>query len=172
MKNITYKEVLSRFYPLLSVNADTENYNEIQWGDTAPIPEEVLNPLKKVVHAQEERVAHVSNVCEAAITSGFESNALGSVRIYDSEQVDQLNLIGAVASTAPGLDAPTGTSIFYASRDPNTGIKSYDLHSYYQIRKVLEDGANVKLMHLHRFAMLRAQIYAATTLAEIHEINW
>ncbi len=172
MKNITYKEVLDRFYPGIQVQADTENYDEIIWGEVAPIAAEVLNPLKKIVHAQEERVAHVSNDCELSIISGFESAALGTIRIYDSEQVDQLNLIGAAASTAPTPENPAGTAIYYASRDPATGIKTYDLHTFSQIRKVLEDGAAVKLQKLQKFAQLRNQIYSALTLADIHSIDW
>ena len=64
------------------------------------------------------------------------------------------------------------TAIYYASRDPATGIKTYDLHTFSQIRKVLEDGAAVKLQKLQKFAQLRNQIYSALTLADIHSIDW
>ncbi|HMV45810.1 MAG TPA: hypothetical protein PKD50_25045, partial [Leptospiraceae bacterium] len=74
----------------------------------------------------------INKTCYAAIISGFESSALGDIYIYDSEETDQTNLIGAVA---------VGGSVQYKCTRKSDGKKDFVLHTNTQIKKVLGDAA-------------------------------
>lgn len=95
-----------------------------------------------------EKVNSLSTACEAAIESGFVSDALGAEHTYQSERDDQLNLIGA---SSTGVDMP------YKCADAN-GVWAYRLHTADQLKQVLTDGAAVKLGHLQQFGQLRDQV--------------
>lgn len=98
----------------------------------------------------DRRIAALSADCEAAIVSGFISNALGAPHRYQSDRDDQVNLVGAATA---GVDMPFKCS-------DEDGVWAYRLHSSAQLQQVLADGARVKLGYLQRFATLRAQVEA------------
>ena len=80
---------------------------------------------------------------------------------YDSDELDQLNLVGSVASTAPMEGFPSGFASEYACRPIVNGIpqtKEYKLHTYAQFRMVIYDGVQVKLAKLKQFNDLRNYI--------------
>lgn len=113
---------------------------------------------------------HVENLAGRArglIESGFQSDALGlhtSLKWYDSEIEDQLNLIGNVEA---------GDDTIHACRDTQGGPnKVYSLHTNAQLRTVLRDGRDRKLAILQEFAITKAQCLAATTKAELDAIIW
>jgi hypothetical protein len=126
--------------------------------DTDGYPVLAEQPLPSMDYAASLRIATLSADCEAAITGGFMSEALGTPHAYQSDRDDQLNLVGAVSANA---DIP------FKCLDGNTGIWAYRPHTAAQLKQVLADGAAVKLQHLQRFGLLRDQvqsIVAATTL--------
>ena len=168
---ITYIEAISAFYPNYQVSSISNEYADIQWGTYAPISQEELNS-KILEITKTKKIQELSDACECAIISGFESSALGDAHIYDSEAVDQINLIGAVAATEPTPASPDGYNIYYACRNVSDGTKEYLEHTHAQLRQVLADGAQVKLGNLQTFFVKKMAVLACTTLAEVEAITW
>ena len=167
---ITYIEAISAFYPNYQVSSISNEYADIQWGTYAPISQEELN-AKILEITKTKKIQELSDTCERAIISGFESSAVGEPHIYDSEAVDQINLIGAVMSTAPTPAEPMGYSIYYACRDVASGVKEYHEHTHFQLRQVLADGAQVKLTQLQTFHMKRLAVMTATSVYQVEAIE-
>ena len=115
--------------------------------------------------AHANRTAAINRACEAAITAGFTSEALGAPHIYSSQLDDQLNLTGAVLR---GLDMP------YACRDEQ-GVKEFRLHTADQLRQVGDDFTLYKLQLLQHANALKQQLDAALEagdLAALESITW
>jgi len=112
--------------------------------------------------AKLNKCAEINAACEAAIIGGFVSLALGSPHTYDSNRDDQTNLIGAhlagVARPYPCTDA--------------SGAKVVLQHTASQITQVFNDGVLFKEAHLTKAATLKAQLDAATTVADVQEVMW
>lgn len=133
-----------------------------EWGELGPLPEHmtkeprpsathhwqqgawVLNP--EAVHTTS--VQNINHACEAAITAGFQSAALGAPHQYSSQLDDQLNLTGAILR---GLDTP------YACRDEQ-GVKAFRLHTAAQLRQVGDDFTLYKLQLLQHANELKQQL--------------
>lgn len=169
-----YITLIGEEYPDIEVHVigNANDYDNITWlKPEQQIPKATLDE-RRLVLLKRNKIIDLSNSCEKAIIGGFISNALGDEHLYDSEEVDQINLIGAVASTGPTPEFPNGYSIYYATRDISTNIKSYIEHSYAQLRKVMDDGAQFKLNHLQRFHLLRTQVEVAVDEEQINAIIW
>jgi hypothetical protein len=128
---------------------------------------EALTPLpptdtEVLATAKTERIAAINTACAAAITGGFTSSALGALHTYDSEETDQINLIGAVSL---GIDMP------YKCADA-AGIKAFRLHTAAQLKQVAIDGATVKLAALEKASALKARVVAAGTVGEVEVVVW
>lgn len=81
----------------------------------------------------------INDAAMTAITGGFESSALGESYRYDSDEHDQLNLIGATAM---------GAALPYRCLRISDGVEDYVMHTTAQLQQVLADGAVRKLMIL------------------------
>lgn len=173
MFNISYIDALVRYYPDVQVNnSDPQRrYAGIEWVVGGPIPQNELE-AKILDLAKEIRTAEISDDCEKHIMSGFESDALGAPHIYDSEFVDQINLVGALITVMPYDGDTEGYTIYYACRDVNTGVKDYHVHTYHNLRKVIFDGSQFKLTNLQIFHFKRVMISMCETLEEIDAITW
>ncbi len=126
-------------------------------------PQPTQSQQYKTTHARQ--TAAINRTCEAAITAGFASTALGSPHFYTSQLDDQLNLTGAVLR---GLDMP------YACRDEQ-GMKEFRLHTAEQLRQVGDDFTLYKLQLLQRANELKKQLDAALEagdLAALEAISW
>lgn len=141
---------------------DTNTGIALGWRELGPLPEHltkeprtsashhwqqgawVLNPL--AVHTT--NVQNINHACEAAITAGFQSDALGAPHQYSSQLDDQLNLTGAILR---GLDMP------YACRDEQ-GVKAFRLHTAAQLRQVGDDFTLYKLQLLQHANELKQQL--------------
>jgi len=111
------------------------------------------------------RTKSINQACEAAITAGFMSDALGAPHFYSSQLDDQLNLTGAVLR---GLDMP------YACRDEQ-GVKEFRLHTAEQLRQVGDDFTLYKLQLLQHANALKQQLDAALDdgdLVALEAISW
>lgn len=172
--SINYLDIIGSMFPGIEVysTGDPSNYEAIVWSDPLNIiPKEDLDTAC-LAKTKEEVIKYLSDECEKAIIGGFESNALGSPYIYDSEQVDQINLLGAVSATVPTEEAPNGHSMYYACRDPITHIKDYQLHTHEQIKYVMITGAQFKLSKLQHFHALRTLVNAQTDHTTVRLITW
>lgn len=141
---------------------DTRTGAAVEWRELGQLPEHltkeprpsashnwlqgawVLNP--QAVHTT--NVQNINHACEAAITAGFQSDALGAPHQYSSQLDDQLNLTGAILR---GLDMP------YACRDEQ-GVKAFRLHTAAQLRQVGDDFTLCKLQLLQHANELKQQL--------------
>lgn len=110
-------------------------------------------------------VQSINRACEAAITAGFQSDALGAPHHYTSQLDDQLNLSGAIMR---GLDMP------YACRDAQ-GVKAFRLHTAAQLRQVGDDFTLYKLQLLQHANELKQQLDLALEAGDAEvmaQIRW
>lgn len=113
--------------------------------------------------ARAERTIAINTDCRAAIIGGFTSSALGTPHVYDSEETDQINIVGAALA---GVDQP------YKCLDPSTDVKSFHLHTAAQLQQLLADGAARKYRCIAQANLLKAQVQAAQTYEELQTIVW
>ncbi len=161
-------------YPNIEVAAinDPNIYENIIWINPLDTISKVDLDARRLLVIKRDRLVELSETCKNVIISGFTSAALGADHIYDSEEVDQLNLIGATTAASPTPTSPGGYNSLYACRDTSTGVKDYKLHSHYQLRQVMADGSTFKLTQLQKFHLLRTQVEAAVTEQEVLDIKW
>lgn len=93
-----------------------------------------------------------------ALSSGFNSSALGTPHRYDSDLASQIKLVGAVGA---GVDGE------YECADAATGQTVFPLHTVEQMRQVLQDGARAARGYKQQLRDLLAQVAAATTAEEL-----
>lgn len=103
----------------------------------------------------------VNELCSIKITSGFRSSALGEEHIYDSEDYDQWNMIGAAA-----VQAPT----YYKCRK-TTGEEVFVLHTGAQMIQVLRDGAQLKLFFMMNAKNLKDRIMNSSSYEDLKLID-
>lgn len=108
----------------------------------------VASQEQQLAALHQQRVTDINAACEAAITAGFWSQALGLPHQYSSQLDDQLNLTGAILR---GLDMP------YACRDEQ-GVKAFRLHTAEQLRQVGDDFTLYKLQLLQHANELKQQL--------------
>jgi len=111
------------------------------------------------------KVTTLSTQCQQTIESGFQSEALGSVGLYGSKQIDQLNILHAAANTNGG-NLRVG--------DPSNLQAPWPLlsHSQAQAQQVQSDFLTWCDTQRTKLATLTAQVYQATTQQELDAIVW
>lgn len=174
---MNYLDCLSTFFPNVEAicYGSPDVFTDIQWVGGLTMPTKAEMDVVIFNQAKLDKIAELSAACQEDIHNGFTSSALGSLNMYDALEVDQLNLIGAVAATSPAPSFPAGFEIGYAVRPIINGVvqpKQYVVHTYGQLRQVLTDGAAYKFKELINFNTKRAAVNAATTIAEINAITW
>jgi len=135
-------------------------------------PEEMDADASLLTEAKVAKITELSVAAGNNITSGVISDAIGSSRRYDAELEDQANMLGSILATSPSVANPEGTSMYYASRDPSTGVKAYLPHTYTQLRQVLDDGAAFKLQVLVTFNGVKDAVLAMTSVADVNAVTW
>lgn len=160
----SYLEIIGEYYPGTScyTTDDPNVYDSIIWDDTpiaqAELDAAILDDYKKA------KIAEFSGLARNEIIAGFASSALGSVHWYDSDETDQLNLIGAVTA---------GTDMMYSCRVGNASApKEYKQHTHAQLLTVINDGKDIKLGILQNFNTKKGQILAAADKAAVDTITW
>jgi len=173
---MNYLDCISENFPtvIFVCNGDPHNYDDVEWlgGDELP-PKEILDSLI-FAKFKNDKIAELSKACNQVIISGFTSNALGYDCIYDSEEVDQLNITGVLTMISPTPDNQMGYSAPYAVRPIVDGVvtpKVYLTHSYFQLRKALTDGGTFKLVMLQKFNDKRDLVSVADTIDKINNIT-
>ncbi|MGA4275563.1 hypothetical protein ACI2VH_03000 [Ralstonia nicotianae] len=128
------------------------------------------NPLATLAGAKAAQVAAIAAACQAAITAGFVSSALGAAHTYPAQMTDQQNLAASVlASLMPSL--PSGWTTPFWCED-GSGNWLYASHTATQIQQVGQDGKTAVIAAIQKKATLVAQINAATTVAAAQVISW
>lgn len=118
------------------------------------------------------KVNELSEMCHDDIIKGFISDALGVPYLYDSEEEDQINLVGAVSVLDGLASIDPNITMEFACKDLTTMQKSYIPHTQTQLRTVLLQGAMIKSQKLQYFNSLRNAVYAATSAEEVQQITY
>ena len=121
------------------------------------IPDVTLDQIK------EAKRAALNDLCNAQISAGFTSDALGTTHGYGGALEDQINLIGS---------ASLGMDVVYVCTDVATSIKGVYPHTAAQIKKVLVDGSIVKLALIQKYRTLTNTVSSALTADQVNAINW
>lgn len=125
---------------------------------------ELIAPSIDVIKST--KTNEINTKCSNEITAGFKSNALGSEHIYQSEQIDQLNLIGVVTA---GQDDYFKCGV--ADADGNI-VWNYEMHTITQLQNVLKDGKAIAQALLQKANTLKVQVANAQTIDEVNAIQW
>lgn len=169
--------LLGKHYPGVKAHCigDDGIYSNITWDGGDPLPPEQELTTLLLVEAKSSKIKSLSETCAQQILGGFLSSALGSSHKYDAEDVDQINILGALAATGPRPDYPYGSTMPYAARPVVDGVyqaKTYVVHTHEQLSQVVVDGAAYKLTCLQHFNELRDDVSAASTLEEVAAVVW
>ena len=147
---------------------DNEQVKQGYGKNLIPITEEELAELLKptLKQAKKQKISEINGKCKQEIEAGVASSALGSEHIYQSEPVDQINLMGVVLA---GQD-----SLFKCGvKDDKGNITwSYKQHTIAQLQQVLQDGKVHKQGLLQKANTLKTQVANATTVKDVEAIVW
>lgn len=144
----------------LSILIDGDTFEARQyaaWLSAGNMPDAV--DLSAVRTAQ---IATLSAACQAAITSGFTSTALGSSYTYPSAATDQANLVQVATNSAGGF-------LWCKS---SAGVWAYVVHTQAQAQQVLAAFIAWRSAQQQELVTLTAEVNAATTEAAIEAITW
>jgi len=139
-------------------------YNE----DNLPIIEPVPKPSAEKIlkRSKKSKTNEINTACAKEITNSFNSDALGDTHIYQSEQTDQLNLIGVVTA---GQDDYFKCGV----TDANGNVTwNYEKHTIAQLQQVLKDGKAVAQTLLQKANTLKQQVAEATTVEDVEAVVW
>jgi len=122
-------------------------------------------PAVRALHIERMRVA-----CEQQIVAGFMCAALGEAHLYPAKVQDQANLIASVTDSLMADDALGWRTQFWCA--DAAGAWEFRDHTVAQIQQVGKTGKAAILAAMGKNELLRRQIGAATTAAEIEAITW
>ncbi|MDH1268919.1 hypothetical protein N5C81_14940 [Rhizobium pusense] len=116
------------------------------------------------------RVEALRLACEAAITGGFKSSALGAMHTYPSDIKAQINLMGSVTDSLMP-DLPTGWSTPFWVCDAQGNWK-WEAHTASQIQQAGRDGKAAVVAAQTKLGELTAAVEAAKTKKAVEAITW
>ena len=135
-----------------------------------PQPTQAELDSQALENAKSEKTNEINLLCKNEIISGFTSSALGNKHYYQSDELDQLNLIGVVAGNTDDMFKCGVEDADFAN---NSIINwSYKMHTVLQLQRVLADGKAVKSTLLQRANTLKEQVASATTVEDVKAIVW
>ncbi len=176
-----YMACLGSSYPTVFATCigDPTEYENLQWesGDALPPEDDMI--VMNFNNVVADQVNYISNLCQGAIMAGFISSALGTPHQYASGQLDQINLMGAVMSTAPTPANPAGSSIYYKCGAVVGGViqtYNYHLHTSAQMQQLWADAVNYKMAQLQVFNTKQLYLLSLSsttnTLSDIAAVTW
>lgn len=130
----------------------------------------ILNPPLTLSQVQTLQVSSISSACNATITSGVSSLALGSAHIYPTKSDDQRDLSASVlASVIPGNPANWTTQLWCIDL---VGNWSFAYHSASQAQQVGEDVKNQITAMRVKNAILINKVKSSNVISDIQSIIW
>lgn len=116
------------------------------------------------------RVETLRAACEATITGGFQSSALGAVHTYPSDIKAQINLMGSVTdSIMPDLPENWQTPFWVCDA---TEVWAWKMHNAAQIQQAGRDGKAHVVRCQTLLGELTVTVLAATTAEAVTSIVW
>jgi hypothetical protein len=126
-------------------------------------------PMISLAAGRAAQIALLRTACDAAITGGYTSSALGSAHSYPSTPTDQANMAASVlASLLPDLPAGWTTPFWCEAGD----VWAFTPHTAAQIQQAGRDGKAMIVAAQSKLATLSAEVAAATTVAAVQAIVW
>lgn len=116
------------------------------------------------------KVAALSAACRSAITSGFESNALGEAHLYPSRETDQLNLAGGVADSLLSGGGDGWSTPFWCANQ--AGDWAMRMHTAEQIQQLGREAKARIVSLMQRNALLAEKVQQANSKAEVDQFEW
>jgi len=123
--------------------------------------EAIQTPPLTLAQAQAAQSAMLYTACQSAISSGFQSSALGTANSYPSTLTDQANQ-NAIASCA------SGGSLWCESG----GTWAMKLHTQEQAQAVVASFVGWLNVCQQQLATLNANVNTATTAAAARAVKW
>lgn len=115
---------------------------------------------------KDELIKAINAKCELEIISGFPSLALGDEHIYQSDEKDQLNLVGRVTTNKDGLFKCR------VKQEDESVVWDWKPHTSAQLQTVLQDGDKYKEELLIKANQLKVSVTSATTVEELESVVW
>jgi hypothetical protein len=119
-----------------------------------------------LLYYKTQKILLFSETVRAELLGGFSTDILvsGVDRHYDSQEIDQLNLVGLVAA---GDDAE------YSSREtPSSVTKEYHTYTHAQLQLLLQRGRDWKTEKLQKFNNKKNTILACSGIEGVDAISW
>lgn len=118
----------------------------------------------------ERKSLEIKSACRTAIMSGFNIEISGQLRLYPSNNTDQLNLIASVTDSYNPTNAQNWTTPFWCAN--SNGVWDYRMHNAAEIRTVGSAGKLHISSQIAKKAALEYQLSLAQTPEAIEAINW
>jgi len=170
----SYVDAIGELHPNVQVmaNGPGNDYDDLIWLSGNPIPPKEVLEESRLILCRNAKIAELSEYCEQIISGGFISSALGDEYRYDSQLVDQINLMGSLLATMPSAANPNGNITPYKSVHLADGKAEYRPHTFANICQVLADGATWKLVNLQKFFVIKQTILQMSDMNEIIMVQW
>ncbi|MFF2322059.1 hypothetical protein ACFVTJ_13480 [Agrobacterium sp. NPDC058088] len=134
-----------------------------KWIFSSPIPVDISV-------FKEGRIEALRSACQAAITGGFKSDALGALHTYPSDMKAQINLMGSVTdSILPGVASDWATPFWVCDQ---SGTWAWEMHDVVQIQQVGRAGKAHIVACQTLLGELTASVIAANTISAVESVVW
>ncbi|MGR2663129.1 DUF4376 domain-containing protein [Chromobacterium haemolyticum] len=155
-------------HDLTAVQSDTASVGWVYKNGEflAKLPEA---PQLTIGQAVQVQLQALQRSCEAAITSGFSSSALGKSNYYGSLQTDQINVQTQFAASQ--ASSPPTAYFIYCSP---TQVQNPPLvqHTQAQMLQVLADLNTWRTAQQRKYNDLVQRVQAAKTVADVQKVTW
>lgn len=135
----------------------TEEELQTAWEAMQPTPE------SQVASAKLSKTAELNSACNAAILSGFTSNALGSNHTYDFDYEAQTNLNAMLNAII--ADLVSEPIIWKASN-------LLQPHTIEQFKSLFTDSLTHKVTNINKYWELKTAVTAANSMEGVASISW
>lgn len=126
--------------------------------------------LPTLGQCRNRKAAALRAACQRQIRDGYTSEALGAAHTYPASEVDQRNMIAAIAeSLLPNARADWTTPFWCADAG---GVWAMRDHAVAQIQRAAADGRSAVVAAQLRLAALLKQVAAATSRGDLDAIAW
>lgn len=140
------------------INDNEITENKIENYESTTSYENAISILKRRKETQ------ILNSYQNEVDNRFSSNAINTIKWYDSKEIDRNSLIGVVA---------TNQDSYYKCFSTQTEIDGqWVLHTIEQLKNVLNDGRLLMIQLIQKRDSLISQIKNAETEEQIISINW